>query len=327
MTRTPKNPDGPKANVKEIIIEQVLAALEVGKVAWHRPWRSSNGIGNNALPVNIASKKRYTGSNVWLLGMEQMGDPSYLNVWGTWKQINEAGGKVRDDQTKAYTKIIFYSTFEKEVAQPNGDTKAKKFASLRYYRVYNIAQADWANGYPKWVQARLDATEGTEHLDAYPVAQGVLDAYVGSQVGLQFREDPSDTACYRPASDVIAVPQRSQFDSLAEWYSTAFHEATHSTGHKLRCDRPGIVDFDHFGSHQYSVEELVAEMGAAMLSGSTDVDCVKARDNSVAYLAHWGQKLKADPDIFFQAASQAEKAQTFILQWSEEVPEVEDEVA
>ena len=62
-----------------------------------------------------------------------------------------------------------------------------------------------------------------------------------------------------------------------------------------------------------------------MLSGATDVDCVKARDNSVAYLAHWGQKLKAEPDIFFQAARQAEKAQQFIMQWSEQPADEDDD--
>ncbi|NTV47214.1 MAG: hypothetical protein HGB11_11990 [Chlorobiales bacterium] len=48
-------------------------------------------------------------------------------------------------------------------------------------------------------------------------------------------------------------------------YSTLFHELAHSTGHQSRLLREGITRNWGFGSHEYSEEELVAEMSASFL--------------------------------------------------------------
>ena len=61
------------------------------------------------------------------------------------------------------------------------------------------------------------------------------------------------------------------FRSVEDCYSVLFHELTHSTGHESRLDRKGVSGSDGdryaFGSTPYAREELVAEMGAAFLSG------------------------------------------------------------
>src|SRR5450759_5565250 len=63
------------------------------------------------------------------------------------------------------------------------------------------------------------------------------------------------------------MPERTCFDSVEEYYSTLYHELTHATGHPSRLNRPSLADFERFGDHNYSREELVAEMGAAFLAG------------------------------------------------------------
>jgi len=88
---------------------------------------------------------------------------------------------------------------------------------------------------------------------------------------------------------------------------------THSTGHKSRCNRPGITGFDHFGSQKYAKEELVAEMGATMLMAVAGVDCSKTFENSAAYVQNWLGKLKDDHKLVVQAAAQAQKAVDFVL--------------
>ena len=52
-----------------------------------------------------------------------------------------------------------------------------------------------------------------------------------------------------------------QFKETAEYYSTAFHELTHSTGHESRLNRLDRTAF--FGTEAYSKEELIAEIGDA----------------------------------------------------------------
>jgi antirestriction protein ArdC len=63
------------------------------------------------------------------------------------------------------------------------------------------------------------------------------------------------------------MPSRQAFGSAEEYYSTLFHELTHSTGHPSRIGREGIEKLNTFGSESYSKEELIAEMGAANSQG------------------------------------------------------------
>ena len=62
-----------------------------------------------------------------------------------------------------------------------------------------------------------------------------------------------------------------------------------------------------FGSTNYSKEELVAEMGAAMLCGVTGI-VNQTIDNSAAYIQGWLSKLRKDSTLVVQAAAQAQKA-------------------
>ncbi len=120
-------------------------------------------------------------------------------------------------------------------------------------------------------------------------------------------------AYYTPSTDSIVLPETNQFDSQAEYYSTLFHELTHSTGHASRLNRPTLVDASYFGSHNYSKEELVAEMGAAFLCGEAGIDNEAALKNSASYLDGWRKKLKTDSKVLIQAAGQAQKAADHIL--------------
>lgn len=96
-----------------------------------------------------------------------------------------------------------------------------------------------------------------------------------------------------------------------EFYSTLFHEMTHSTGAAIRLDRLSSTAF--FGNEDYSKEELVAEIGSAMLSSVAGLNTEKTFNNSVAYLQSWLRVLKNDPRMIVSAASKAEKAVDYIL--------------
>ena len=108
------------------------------------------------------------------------------------------------------------------------------------------------------------------------------------------------------------MPAREAFDSAPEYFSTLFHELTHSTGHGSRLDRTGVTEPIKFGSHSYSFEELIAECGAAFLCGASGI-APATLDNSAAYIGNWVSKLKSDPKWIVQAAAQAGKAADLIL--------------
>lgn len=125
------------------------------------------------------------------------------------------------------------------------------------------------------------------------------------------KREQSDRAWYRPSTDTVGIPSRSAFNSAEEYYSTLFHELTHSTGHTSRIGREGIEQLNTFGSDSYSKEELVAEMGAAMLCGVTGI-VPATLSNSAAYLNSWIGRLRGDSQLIVSAASQAQKAADYI---------------
>ena len=105
-----------------------------------------------------------------------------------------------------------------------------------------------------------------------------------------------------------------QYKDIEEYYSTAFHELTHSTGAPQRLDRKGEQKtLARFGSKEYSREELVAEIGAAMLCNTAGLNGEKAFKNSVAYIKGWLEHLKSDNHAIVWAATRAEKAARYIL--------------
>ena len=81
--------------------------------------------------------------------------------------------------------------------------------------------------------------------------------------GVKLQHQEGDRAFYRPSTDSITLPLLAQFAETAEYYSTAFHELTHSTSHESRLNRLDRTAF--FGTEAYSKEELIAEIGAAAL--------------------------------------------------------------
>ena len=123
-----------------------------------------------------------------------------------------------------------------------------------------------------------------------------------------------DKAYYSPTVDKIVLPIMEQFPQVAEYYSTAFHEAVHSTGHKSRLNRfTGEAAAAMFGSESYSKEELIAEIGSACIMHDIGIETTGTFRNSAAYIQNWLKVLKNDKRMIVAAASRADKAARLIL--------------
>lgn len=107
------------------------------------------------------------------------------------------------------------------------------------------------------------------------------------------------------------MPSKTAFSSIEGFYGTLFHELVHSTGHASRIGREGIEKLNSFGSESYSKEELVAELGAAMLAGACGISPAVINNNA-AYLKSWIEVLKGDSRLIVSAASAAQKAADYI---------------
>ena len=109
----------------------------------------------------------------------------------------------------------------------------------------------------------------------------------------------------------LLLPLPEQFKNNSEYYSTLFHELTHSTGHPKRLNR--IVKTASFGSDDYSAEELVAEIGSASIMATLGIENDLTFRNSTAYIQNWLKALKNDKKLIVTASSKAEKAIKRIL--------------
>lgn len=107
------------------------------------------------------------------------------------------------------------------------------------------------------------------------------------------------SAYYRPQDDVVVLPPLRQFTSADHFYSTAFHELGHSTGHESRLNRPIV-----FGSSDYSREELVAELTSAFICAELGLDNSLIED-SASYVNGWLDLLNQDKRAIMVASGQA----------------------
>ena len=282
------------------VTARVLEALDAGTVMWQQPWRAAGYNG----PINIDSNRRYRGINVFLLDFTAIEKGYSSNRWGTYRQIAARGGQVRKGEKS--TEVVFWKILKKE-DKVDGETVEKKIPMLRTYNVFNEEQADWdpETDRRREVPVRAD-------VDPVEAAEAVLAEYLATGPAVRHG---GDRAFYRPGADFIQLPHIGDFDNAEAYYSTKFHEVTHSTGHSSRLAREGVADgnFGAFGDAVYSKEELVAEMGAAMLCGIAGIDQAATIPATAAYLAHWRDALQGDNKLIVQAAAQAQKAVDLVL--------------
>ena len=158
------------------------------------------------------------------------------------------------------------------------------------------------------------APEDLTSADPIAAAESILSEY-SARSGCRILNEPQDRAYYSPSSDEIHLPLREQFPKVEEYYSTAFHEAIHSTGHEKRLNR--LSKTACFGSEDYSKEELVAEIGAATAMHELGIETRGSFRNSTAYIQNWLSALRNDSRLIVSAASKAEKAVRLFLNLEE----------
>lgn len=278
--------------VYEAINNRIMEMLEQGTVPWRKPWNAASNI-----PRNLISKREYRGINVFLLACMPYSSP----YWITFKQAQAKGAHVRKGEKS--TPVIFWKWLDRNDADSqNTDSRANtgKIPLLRYYSVFNLEQCDG-----------IHAPETTEIINEFTPIDTAEHIIAGMPLCPEIKSG-GNRACYSPTLDYIRMPPQQAFLSAEEYYSTLFHELSHATGHIKRLGRKSIQEPSYFGSHEYSKEELVAEMGAAFLCGYTGIE-TRTIDNSAAYIKGWLGQLKNDHTLLIHAAAQAQKAVDFIL--------------
>ena len=216
----------------------------------------------------------------------------------TFNQIKELGGRIKKG-AKSHM-VVYYKLLKKK------DDESCGFPLMRFYKVFGLSDIEGM----KWKQPEV------KKLDFSPVeeAEKLINKCI-----IQIKYGGS-RACYYPEEHKIDLPPKENFNSVEEYYSTAFHEIGHamykSTGDNVK---------NGFGTQNYSKEELTAEIFASLCLNFCGIDSEKCFNNSASYLSNWLEVLKKDMNFIISASSKAQKRfDAFIgKKESEEVSETE----
>jgi antirestriction protein ArdC len=296
FNRSRNNNRVPRDHYQEVT-DRVIAALEAGTPPWRKPWDPDKA-GGPAMPRNAATGQRYRGINVLTLGMSAQafisGDPR----WATYKQAEDRGWQVRKGE-RGTTGYFFKRLELRDDAKPDDSEDAvRRIPLLRSFTLFNASQID---GIPDFVPPTIEEAPWRA-----PEAAEIIVANSGAIVRFG-----GDRAFYSPATDHIQMPPHAAFATAERFCGTLIHEASHWSGAPSRLNRDL---HNRFGSHEYSREELRAELGQMMVCGELGIAVSDDEfSNSAAYLSSWLEKLRSDRKEIFRAAADAQRIADYLL--------------
>jgi antirestriction protein ArdC len=286
------NENTAKADVYTRVTGAIITAIEAGAGCYRMPWivRQDKGFS----PVSIATAKPYRGINTVVLWAQAQNKDYASALWGTYQQWQALGGQVRKGEHGS--PVVYWGTYEKQTAEEDEGRHTQLFC--KGYTVFNHEQVEGCK-LPKRFEPKLSHNERIERAEAF-------FAGVGAQV-----RDGGNRAFYRPSTpEAVYMPSFDQFPEAVDFYSTLAHEVTHWTSHESRCDRQLGK---RFGSDEYAMEELIAELGSAYTMAGLELELTPRQDHA-AYIQSWLRVLRNDKRAIFTAASQAQKAADWLTQ-------------
>lgn len=289
------NKKSEKPNIYAEITDKIITALDDGVIPWARPWDAAQyGVFRNAL-----TNRPYRGLNTILLNLVAMLQGFVDPRWLTFRNAEKLGGSIRKGEKGVH--VIFWKFLPLRAEsdppdfdpEPEENRQQKVIPFARAYTVFNVEQCEGLD-LPALAPGAVVDQEDNE------MAERILTLPVLKHGG--------GRACYVPSADRISLPPRTAFENLDFYYSTAYHEIIHWTGHPARLAR---TFGKRFGDNDYAFEELVAEIGAAFLGTATAIPFEEMRHPE--YINSWLQILKGDNRAIFTAAAKAQNAADFVL--------------
>ena len=318
------------------------------KDGWQKPWFTE---GTLSWPKNLSGRE-YNGMNALLLTMlcEKKGYElpvfctfnravglNYLtDKQGNKKQMTDANGVplpkvcINKGEKSFPVMLTSFTIVHKETKEkiPYDDYKRMSaeeqkeynvYPKLNVYQVFNVAQTNLKEARPE-LYAKLEAENKPEKA---LVQEG--DMYSFPAVDKMFKDqrwicpiniEHQDNAFYSISRNEITIPEKAQFKDGESWYGTAFHEMVHSTGAENQLNR--LHPQSGFGSDEYAREELVAELGSALVC-QKDGMTKNLKEDSAAYLKSWLGSLKESPSFIKTTLMDVKKATSILSQRIDEV--------
>ena len=247
------------------------------------------------LPMNMKTKKNYKGGNVFNLNFVVIKNEWKCNQWATFKQWSDMGYKIKKGSKGS--QVYYWELREKKVSWLTEGEKAKYLATKKlptyllqkFAFVFNGVQIEDF----KFEAIKLHKTK----LDQNDVI--MIEKFI-ENTGAHIVHGSQDGAYYDRFMDFITMPDKKDFFTDVDYFSTKLHELTHWSMTKDRTNRvaEGL---------DYATEELVAEIGSAFLCAHLGISKTPRKDHA-KYLNAWIQKIEDSEKAMTKAFTLAQKS-------------------
>lgn len=303
-----------EAHKQEIndIAKHIIQQMKDGAGNWEMPWHKGIPLAQNAF-----TGKQYGGNNLLILWNKCLKKNYTDNLWATLYQWRKVKAKVKKGEKGTLICVATPRQRQNLLNQQLGffefvfpkdyDINDKPF-TFRFIHVFNVAQVrDYYGNQP----GLFDTLLCGESLMKQMIINSKAKIIHGG-----------DRAYYTMLKDEIHVPEMARFiatpkSTKAEnYYATIIHELIHWSGNESRCNRKLL---NRFGTPEYAFEELVAELGTALLCTQLNQKTSPAPDHA-QYLKSWLKVLENDFSYFTEALELARTAIYFINELTDIYP-------
>ena len=313
----------------DMMIEKIQSISE----NWKKPWFTEGAM---QWPKNLSGRE-YNGMNALMLLMQCEKKGYQIPRFCTFDCVQRLNDKATVSENgeplprvsvqkgeKSFP--VFITTFtcvDKDTKEriPYDDYKRMSdeerkqynvYPKMKVYNVFNVAQTNLQETRPElWAKLEADNVHPSREEQGNDYSFAPIDAMIADNRWIcPIKPTHGDNAYFSISNNEIVVPEKSQFVDGESFYGTLLHEMTHSTG------REGVLDRirpTSFGSAEYAREELVAELGSALVAQRYGME-KHIKEDSAAYLKSWLDSLKESPQFIKTTLLDVKKATAMITQ-------------
>lgn len=334
--------DGPSAEDRAL---ERFGELMIKKIAtlqkdWSQPWFTE---GIMKWPRNLSGRE-YNGLNALMLAFQCEQCGYELPVFCTFDRVASLNYNKKADGTRQplldesgerlpqvfihkgeKSFPVFITTFtvvDKETKEKIKYDDFRKlseeekerysvYPKLNVYNVFNVTQTNIKEARPE-LYDKLSSSLSLKRpaaLDGEKISFTPLDEMVEKGLWVcPIKPIHQNEAYYSISKDEIVIPEKAQFIDGESYYGTMLHEMVHSSGAESRLNR---LKPAAFGSAEYAREELVAELGSALLASRYGM-AKQIKEDSAAYLKSWLDRLKESPEFLKTTLFDVKRASSFI---------------
>lgn len=337
------NTDGPSAEDKALdrFAELMIEKINNLQSNWKKPWFTE---GSMKWPKNLSGRD-YNGMNALMLMLYAEKQGYKLPVYCTFDRViglnyqkDKQGNRtaLKDENGEPLPQVsvqkgeksfpVFITTFtvvDKETKakikyddyKKLSDVEKQRYTvypKMQVYSVFNVDQTNMKEARPAlYAKIEEDNQLVKPELNGEGFSFPVVDKMIKDNgwvcpIELQHQ----DRAYYSILNDKIVMPEKAQFVDGESFVGVLFHEMTHSTGSESRLNR---IKPSAFGSADYAKEELIAELGSALVARRYGIS-KNVKDESAAYLKSWLNSLKESPDFIKTTLLDVKRASAMIIE-------------